>query len=128
MNTPQILGFDNIDTFKRTKICNTCKKSLPLSAFGKDKCRGDGIDYRCLKCGREQKRKRRILRFNAPPQPDTCECCGKKTEKLNLDHCHHTGKFRGWLCRECNVGIGHLGDNISGLENAICYLKECEFQ
>jgi len=110
----------------QTKICNTCKKSLPVSAFGKDRCREDGLDYRCLECGREQKRKRKLLRYNAPPQPDICECCGKKTKKLNLDHCHDTGKFRGWLCHECNTGIGLLGDKSFAVEMAVKYLKHRE--
>src|SRR5271155_4011570 len=49
--------------------------------------------------------------------PVICECCGlaptKKT--LALDHDHKTGKFRGWLCSECNLGIGKLGDSLDGL-------------
>ena len=40
-----------------------------------------------------------------------------------LDHCHETNQFRGWICRNCNTGIGNLGDNVEGLENAIRYLK-----
>jgi hypothetical protein len=110
----------------QTKICNTCKKSLPISSFGNDRCRGDGLDCRCLKCGSEQRRKRIALRYNAPPQPDICECCGKKTKKLNLDHCHDTEKFRGWLCHNCNTGIGLLGDKSFTVEMAVKYLKNTE--
>jgi hypothetical protein len=42
---------------------------------------------------------------------------------LCLDHNHETGKFRGWLCDNCNTGIGKLGDTVEGLERAIAYLK-----
>jgi hypothetical protein len=42
---------------------------------------------------------------------------------LNLDHCHDTKMFRGWLCRSCNTGIGSLGDDIGGLEKALVYLR-----
>ena len=59
------------------------------------------------------------------PVPDHCELCGSQPKKqaLNLDHCHVTGGFRGWLCGTCNRALGHFGDNIEGLEKAIKYLK-----
>ena len=43
---------------------------------------------------------------------------------LAVDHNHATGKIRGLLCRNCNRGIGLLGDNIERLEVAIAYLKK----
>ena len=57
--------------------------------------------------------------------PGFCECCGDAPGKqpLNLDHDHETGKFRGWLCVNCNTGLGKFGDNIAGLEKAIEYLS-----
>ena len=65
----------------------------------------------------------------APPETprysetDVCECCGKfQIGALNLDHDHQTGKFRGWLCRRCNVGIGCLDDSIEGVLRAAAYL------
>lgn len=58
------------------------------------------------------------------PVPDRCECCmglpGKR--RLALDHCHRTGKFRGWLCYKCNLGIGLLGDTAFNLFRALAYL------
>jgi Autographiviridae endonuclease VII len=60
------------------------------------------------------------------PTPVNCECCKRKLEagrKTHLDHCHTTGKFRGWLCGSCNLGIGSLGDDIKGLELALAYLQ-----
>lgn len=59
------------------------------------------------------------------PMPELCECCGGPSNgqgSLHLDHCHKTGKFRGWLCHSCNVGIGHLGDTITTLRRATEYL------
>lgn len=64
-----------------------------------------------------------------PPRhtPRFCECCGKlPTEtkpKLVIDHCHSTGKFRGWICDTCNRGIGMLGDNQEGVSRALHYLQ-----
>jgi hypothetical protein len=63
------------------------------------------------------------------PEPDACEGCGKtKAERwrnaaLCADHDHATGKFRGWLCTSCNIGIGNLGDTLEGVERAAAYLR-----
>jgi Recombination endonuclease VII len=62
--------------------------------------------------------------------PVICECCGlapTTKKRLALDHDHTTGKFRGWLCSECNFGIGKLGDSLDGLERARLYLLRAEF-
>jgi len=40
-----------------------------------------------------------------------------------LDHDHRTGKFRGWLCHDCNTSIGKLGDTFDGVMRAADYLK-----
>jgi hypothetical protein len=53
-----------------------------------------------------------------------CEICSRVFEKLVLDHCHDTGLIRGWLCRNCNLGMGLLGDSQDGLLNAVAYLKK----
>jgi Recombination endonuclease VII len=34
-----------------------------------------------------------------------------RREKACLDHCHKTGKFRGWLCSGCNTAAGLAGDD-----------------
>ena len=75
---------------------------------------------------REYYRKKKGIPAATRPVPEHCECCGSKLEggrKTHLDHCHETGAFRGWLCNQCNMGIGALGDSIEGLERAIAYLK-----
>lgn len=56
------------------------------------------------------------------PEAEHCEICGIK-EKMNLDHCHKTHGFRGWLCGGCNRGLGQFGDNPVKLEKALEYLR-----
>ncbi len=59
--------------------------------------------------------------FEAPPPGTPCGCC-ERARPLLLDHDHRTNMFRGWLCRECNSGLGFLGDNLEGVGRAFQYL------
>jgi hypothetical protein len=56
------------------------------------------------------------------PKDGCCQKC-RRVADLHLDHDHATGRFRGWLCIQCNMGIGQLGDTVEGLQEAITYLK-----
>lgn len=56
-------------------------------------------------------------------QYNKCAICEQKPKRLAIDHDHVTGKIRGLLCFKCNTAIGKLGDDISGLEKALKYLK-----
>lgn len=62
-----------------------------------------------------------ILQSN---QNNQCKICKKEMQKPNVDHCHKTGKIRGLLCWNCNIGLGYFKDNIENLQNAITYLGE----
>ncbi len=58
-------------------------------------------------------------------QEGKCAVCSKVPEnKLNIDHCHKTGKIRQLLCRGCNTALGHVNDNIEILEKLILYIKK----
>ena len=82
----------------------------------------------CRPCKREQMATIRQLRkiHPRPREGAPCECCDR-IDKLQLDHAHGGERaFRGWLCKSCNVGIGHLGDSAEGLEKAVAYLAAAE--
>ena len=59
-------------------------------------------------------------------QDGCCAICGT-TEPggrgWHVDHDHATGKNRGLLCTNCNVGIGHFKDTPALLELAASYLR-----
>jgi hypothetical protein len=57
------------------------------------------------------------------PKPGACEICGSEHKKIVLDHCHHSGVFRGWICDPCNIALGNVGDSIETLERMIEYLR-----
>ncbi|NCW72910.1 MAG: hypothetical protein EBW12_07965 [Actinobacteria bacterium] len=40
-----------------------------------------------------------------------------------VDHNHETDSFRGFLCHNCNRGIGVFQDDVLRLERAIGYLN-----
>jgi hypothetical protein len=55
----------------------------------------------------------------------TCMICPEPITYMtgHVDHCHSSGKVRGMLCKNCNIGLGSFRDNTSYLESAIEYLK-----
>jgi len=106
--------------------CKECHKILPTMAFTTQVLRSDGawhLKKICRQCVTISKRESSAVRKNAPPKPERCERCHKKTKKLQLDHVHGSTIFRGWLCRACNTGIGKLDDNLEGVLQAAVYLE-----
>jgi len=57
------------------------------------------------------------------PKPEYCEVCGSNG-RICFDHCHNTGKFRGWICEQCNVLLGFAKDDIVRLQSLISYLQK----
>ena len=65
--------------------------------------------------------------------PEACEICGLiETRKhymgtvssLCLDHCHESGKFRGWVCSRCNLTLGRVNDSAELLELMAQYIRK----
>jgi hypothetical protein len=65
-------------------------------------------------------------------QDNECAICGCEIEFANghggrnahLDHCHDRNVIRGWLCNNCNSGLGNFKDRPDLIRKALTYLAE----
>ena len=118
------------------KECSACKKYKPITSFP---FATGAHNYREAKCRRCRAKlvevSRRLLKENIYPSKDyRCRICNGKDNEVSTrrknqpvwtaDHCHKSGKFRGWLCHSCNIGLGMLKDNIDNLKRAITYIEK----
>ena len=81
---------------------------------------------------REQTKLRAIKRLFPPPNAGTpCACC-QTVDRLFADHDWSIDdpkiSFRGYVCKSCNVGMGHLGDSLAGVQKAAKYLERAEIR
>lgn len=56
-------------------------------------------------------------------QESACAICKTSGRFLHVDHCHATGKVRGFLCNRCNIGLGYYDDDPDLMEAATAYLR-----
>ena len=111
------------------KKCGNCKEVRPLNVFmGNGNYRPDGASYVrhvCIECSKQLKQEARIAKRNAPyEKTEICECCGSTEYRIESDHIHGTTEFRGWICLQCNQGMGKLGDDLDGILRAAKYLAK----
>lgn len=131
-----------------SKKCSKCKEIKSLSEFSKDKQHFSGRKSACKACSsvyfkqwrqknieqvKEQDKIKQIKRtYNVSHEEalnyhnnrtGECPICGNIDFRV-IDHCHTTGKIRGFICSACNSLLGYSRDNIKTLENAIKYLKD----
>lgn len=125
--------------FNLTKECRGCHSVLNISKFEKNqRAPSSGIRSRrseCKECRKNRKsippKARREYEKKSPkPQiGDTFECplCERmftvNKTNVNLDHDSTTGEIRGYICADCNTGMGKMRDDISVLARAILWLK-----
>jgi hypothetical protein len=78
----------------------------------RDKCRAQshGLSLQAYRAMRER-------------QKNVCGICKTPGKPLCVDHCHATGKVRGLLCRDCNLGLGNYKDNPVFTRAATAYLE-----
>ena len=59
-----------------------------------------------------------------------CAVCGvwesECSKRLHMDHDYATGKFRGWLCGQCNAALGLLQDSREVISDLLKYISDKE--
>jgi len=115
--------------------CSICYETKPNTEFSHYLTRitADGFrlmtNTNCVSCQKKLSKERSDIKKKfkdlKPPEYGTpCDACDKPVYRnWQLDHCHETGEFRGWTCKECNTGMGLLGDTVESLEKRVLYLK-----
>jgi len=99
---------------KKGEIKRTCKSCLRGHQFLVNQLRLENPypskDYKCPICERD------ITQIGRLGQP--------RMQTWVLDHCHNSETFRGYLCSNCNTGLGGLKDSVERVTNALKYLKK----
>ena len=92
---------------RRTEISKKWREKHPEKVKDLDLRMKYGIDLKTFK---------EILEI----QKNKCAIC-ERIKKLDVDHCHKTGRIRGLLCRSCNGRLAGL-DNPEFFTKAMAYL------
>lgn len=125
--------FLGIEPPKNLRKCIKCGEEKSLDNFGYRSYGKDGqkTEQRndCNQCRRIQQHKLKLIKkHNPPPDFDTYKCphCGRtqaqifetgswiNTKKKTCfvpDHNHKTGKFRGYICDDCNTIIARARED-----------------
>lgn len=108
----------------KNKTCYMCKKNKSINMFHKDSRRKDKLYRFCKECVSIYNRSKKYnIETSKIINSKKCEICNND-QNIYIDHCHLTNKFRGFLCRECNFGLGNFKDSILLLKKSIKYLEK----
>lgn len=102
-------------------VCTRCGDKKSPDEFFVDNVKRRGYVARCKSCYVKDRHDRLAIQAGRP-RPDCCDICEEVSKDIVFDHCHATGRFRGWLCNRCNLTLGHVKDNKELLTKMISYL------
>jgi hypothetical protein len=105
------------------KVCVVCSADISRLHGLTNTCAGVCREAYRRKMGTIKAREWRNKNFEGGrTRPERCEVCGA-AGRINFDHDHYTGDFRGWLCHGCNVALGYAKDDPLILRALADYLE-----
>lgn len=134
---------------RSAKRCSSCGDDKRLSDFHKASNRPDGLNPQCKSCRSAYGRatysvgvqRDKNLRANYGisledfegmlwVQDNRCAICAEVLLPpgvcgAHVDHDHASGRVRGILCHDCNLGLGRFHDDPEALRSAASYLEAC---
>ena len=132
MNTISTLfGEEPIEHVKTCIKCGETKSIFEFSARTSDRSDMIGVERRneCKDCMKKVAKERNALKkdFPKPVELEVCEICKRHEADFKkrwcLDHDHESGDARGYICDDCNGGLGKFLDNPEACERAAEYLR-----
>lgn len=113
-----------VDEESRTGVCAHCGPVPVVKKAGNWKCKVAKDEQRGYGGGQgKYVHKQRTERMNLLAlQGPCCLICNDEMKRPVYDHDHETGAFRGYLCTNCNVGLGMFKDDPETLRAAAAYL------
>ena len=131
---------DKVEDDSNTRVCRKCneRKMLTSFFFPVDSGSFQGYKHTCKECAASARADLSVLkRINKHKYPDEdykCPICGeglggkrlRGNTSWSLDHCHKTLKYRGYICHNCNSGLGMLKDDINLLTKGIEWIRKSE--
>lgn len=108
--------------------CYRCRSWKPTQHFAIDGRRPGGRAAICRPCvsvastASRYKLTRAELKSLKEAHGGVCPICARAAT-LVVDHNHSDGRFRGFLCYRCNVGLGQFLDSPELLRAAMEYLE-----
>ena len=103
----------------RSGYCRLCWNAYHHTLYHLKKSHPYPVDHRCDICGKSEDEI--PVSFGGMGRGNKGKL--KRKTPWRLDHCHETGEFRGFLCHNCNTGLGKFKDDPEILLNAIAYLQ-----
>ena len=133
----QLELFNNLSPhpFEGGLECNDCGVVQPVENF--QHLPSGEIKRKCKSCKRKQLHLVDHLRtlHTYPDENYLCPICQRNIKEIGrkgqprmqmwvLDHCHDTETFRGWVCSNCNTGLGAFKDSLERITKAKNYLED----
>lgn len=136
------MSYDQLEMFQQyfeydgedAIVCKKCGVAQPPENF--QHMESGEIKRKCKSCQKKHSQTvSRLRKEILEPDADyACPICLQtlqeiakhgqaKLQKWVLDHCHETDTFRGWICFNCNSGLGSFSDDIEIAQRAVNYLK-----